>query len=111
MSKIEEAHEMLKALGLPPAQYNEMSALTFLALCNIKENINWSLATNHSLGVSKGLMSFVKENYNKNYAQNTRETFRRQVLHQFVQARIVDYNPDFPNLPVNSPNVHYALTN
>jgi hypothetical protein len=30
MSKIEEAQEILKALGLPPAQYNEMAALTLL---------------------------------------------------------------------------------
>lgn len=44
------------------------------------------------------------------YAPNTRETFRRQVLHQFLQARIVDYNPDNPALPVNSPNAHYKLT-
>ncbi len=35
---------------------------------------------------------------------------RRQVLHQFIQARIADYNPDNPALPVNSPNAHYALT-
>ena len=55
-------------------------------------------------------MSFVNENYNKNYAPNTRETFRRQVLHQFVQARLIDYNPDNPKLPVNSPNAHYAIT-
>jgi hypothetical protein len=38
MSKLLEAQEILKAIGLPPAQYNEMSALTFLAICNIKEN-------------------------------------------------------------------------
>lgn len=55
-------------------------------------------------------MIFVNDNYNKTYAPNTRETFRRQVLHQFVQARVVDYNPDEPNLPVNSPKAHYALT-
>ncbi len=41
MSKIEEAQEILRALGLPPAQYNEMAALTFLAVCNIKENDKW----------------------------------------------------------------------
>ena len=29
---------------------------------------------------------------------------------QHVQARVVDYNPDEPNLPVNSPKAHYALT-
>lgn len=110
MSKILEAQEILRTLGLPPAQYNEMSALTFLAICNIKESDEWKSVTRQSLGVTKGIMNFVNENYNKSYAPNTRETFRRQVLHQFVQARIVDYNPDKPNLPVNSPNAHYALT-
>ncbi|NJN26150.1 MAG: restriction endonuclease [Cyclobacteriaceae bacterium] len=110
MSKIEEAQEILRALGLPPAQYNEMAAVTFLALCNIKENDKWAKATRQSLGVTKGIMTFVNENYGKSYAPNTRETFRRQVLHQFVQARVVDYNPDNPILPVNSPRAHYALT-
>lgn len=110
MSKLEEAQEILKALGLPPAQYNEMAALTFLAVCNIKENDSWANATRQSLGVTKGIMTFVNDNYGKSYAPNTRETFRRQVLHQFVQARVVDYNPDKPDLPINSPNAHYALT-
>lgn len=111
MSKIKEAQEILKALGLPLAQYNELAALTFLAICNIKKRDKWTNAIRQSLGITKGIMSFVNENYDKNYAPNTRETFRRQVLHQFVQARIVDYNPDKPNLPVNSPNAHYAVTN
>lgn len=110
MSKLKEAQEIIKALGLPPAQYNEMAALTFLALCNIKEIDHWTNATRQSMGVTKGIMSFVNENYGKLYAPNTRETFRRQVLHQFVQARVVDYNPDIPNLPVNSPRAHYAIT-
>lgn len=110
MSKIDEAKEILKALGLPPAQYNEMAALTFLAVCHIKENDKWANATRQSLGVTNGIMTFVNENYGKSYAPNTRETFRRQVLHQFVQARILDYNPDNPSLPTNSPKAHYALS-
>ncbi len=110
MSKITEAQEILRTLGLPPAQCNEMSALTLLALCNIKEDDIWNDSTRQSLGVTKGVMSFVKEAYNKEYAPNTRETFRRQVLHQFVQARIADYNPDNPSLSVNSPNAHYAIS-
>jgi hypothetical protein len=32
------------------------------------------------------------------------------VLHQFVQGRIADYNPDEPGLPTNSPRAHYSLT-
>lgn len=87
-----------------------MGALTFLAVCNIKENDKWTKASRQSLGISKDIMTFVNENYGKSYAPNTRETFRRQVLHQFVQARVVDYNPDNPSLPVNSPRAHYALT-
>lgn len=111
MSKIIEAQEILKALGLPSAQYNEMSALTLLALCGLKENDNWNNSIQQSLGVTKGIMDFVNANYDKSYAPNTRETFRRQVLHQFVQARVANYNPDDPTLPVNSPKAHYALTN
>jgi hypothetical protein len=111
MSKLKEAQEILKTLGLPPAQYNEMAALTFLAICNIRKNDKWENAIRQSLGVTKGIMTFVNKNYGKNYAPNTRETFRRQVLHQFIQARIVDYNPDQPGLSTNSPKAHYAISN
>ena len=110
MSKIAEAKQILKELGLPTAQQNEISAYTLLALCGIKPRNTWSQATRKSLKVTKGIMAFVLDVYKREYAPNTRETFRRQVLHQFVQARITDYNPDNPKLPVNSPNAHYALT-
>lgn len=112
MGKISEAQEILKNLGLPIPQQNEMSALTLLALCNIREDDYWKDATRDSKRITKDIMSFVNENYKKDsqYAPNTRETFRRQVLHQFVQAGIVNYNPDIPDLPVNSPKAHYALT-
>lgn len=110
MSKIEEAQAILKELGLPDAQQNEISGYTLLALCNLKENDKWSNAFRQSHGVSKGIMAFIAENYGKEYAPNTRETFRRQVLHQLVQAGIADYNPDIPNLPVNSPRAHYAIS-
>jgi len=96
MNKIEEAQIILKDLGLPKSQQNEMSAVTLLALCNIKEIDKWKDAEKISLGVSNGVMKFSSEFYNMNYAPNSRETFRRKVLHQFIQARIVDYNPDDP---------------
>lgn len=110
MSKIEEAQAVLKELGLPDAQQNEISGYTLLALCNLRENDKWAKAFKQSHGVSKGIMAFILENYNKEYAPNTRETFRRQVLHQLVQAGIADYNPDIPDLPVNSPRAHYAIS-
>lgn len=110
MSKIEDARKILRDLGLPTAQQNEISALTLLALCGLRPRDPWSKATRKSLKISKGIMAFVLDAHKREYAPNTRETFRRQVLHQFVQARIADYNPDNPSLPVNSPNAHYALT-
>ncbi len=110
MTKIAEAQEILHELGLPNAQQNEISAYTLLALCNMKVDDSWSDAKQQSLGVTKGIMSFISANYQREYAPNTRETVRRQVLHQFVQAGIADYNPDFPDLPVNSPRAHYALS-
>jgi len=108
--KIEEAQAILRELGLPPAQQNEISALTLLALCGIRPNDPWSASYRHSLTVSKGVMDFAATAYKKKYAPNTRETVRRQVLHQFVQAYLADYNPDDPTLPTNSPRAHYAIT-
>lgn len=110
MSKIKEAQTILKELGLPQAQQNDISALTLLALCGVKEASAWKDAQRSSLKVTKGVMAFMAKQYKRRYAPNTRETVRRQVLHQFVQARLVDYNPDNPQLPVNSPNAHYAIS-
>lgn len=110
MKKIKEARDILDTLGLPPAQQNEMSALTLIALCGLSKNDSWQNSQKHSLTISKGIMDFITEKYKRKYAPNTRETFRRQVLHQFVQARLVDYNPDNPQLPTNSPLAHYSLT-
>lgn len=56
------------------------------------------------------MMDFAKEYYNKEYAPNTRETFRRFSTHQMVQAGIVVYNPDKPDRPVNSPNTVYRIS-
>ena len=45
MSKIDQAKDILKSLGLPEAQQNEISALTLLALCGIKPKDKWDNAT------------------------------------------------------------------
>ncbi len=96
---------------MPPAQQNEIAALTLLALCGIKPRDKWATAKRNRNSVSKDIMVFIAKQYAVNYAPNTRETVRRQVLHQFVQAQIVDYNPFDPNLPTNSPRTHYAISN
>ena len=109
MSKISEAKVILQALGLPPPQCNEMSCLTLLALACVKPRGSWKNTKRSRTSVSKGVMAFVRDYYGKDYAENTRETFRRQVLHQFVQAHLAEYNPYEPSLATNSPRAHYAL--
>ncbi len=109
-TKIRRASEILRTLGLPKEQQNQMSALTLLALAGLSPGDKWKEATSKSLTVTKGVMAFIADRYGKKYAPNTRETFRRQVLHQFVQGHIADYNPDDQSLPTNSPKAHYALT-
>jgi hypothetical protein len=65
VGKIEEAQEILKLLGLPAAQQNEISALTLLALCGLTPDKPWRDASKSSLGVSKGIMAFIAEHYDR----------------------------------------------
>ena len=118
MSKIDEGKEILEALGFPKAQRNDRSALILLALCNIKKKDSWNKAKQVSMSVVgnkenaryEGIMRFIAQRYKKQYAENSRETFRRQTLHQFVQGGVVNHNPENPNLPTNSKDNHYRIT-
>lgn len=109
MGKVEEGRAILAALGLPPAQQTTIASYTLLVLANLSEADQWLRAQRRSLKIHDILAS-MRVAYRKVYAENTRETVRRQVLHQFEQARVVDRNPDAPGLPTNSPRTHYALS-
>lgn len=105
---INAAHQILVALGLPPAQQNERSALCLLALLNLTPGKPWSQAENPLIGITP-IMDWAREHYAKEYAPNTRETVRRQTMHQFCDAGIALYNPDQPDRPVNSPKAVYQI--
>lgn len=105
---IEEAHQILISLGLPRAQHNERSALSLLALLNLTPGKKWAQAENPLIGITP-IMGWLRKHYGKEYAPNTRETFRRQTMHQFVDAGIAIYNPDKPDRPVNSPKAVYQI--
>jgi hypothetical protein len=55
------------------------------------------------------LMEFFAANYKKKYKPNTRETVRRQTIHQFLQAGLVVANPDDHSRPINSPKAVYQI--
>lgn len=107
--KIEEALSILTELGMPKAQRNERSALTLLALLALKPGDAWENASAPLIGITP-IMDFIRDAYARAYAPNTRETFRRQTMHQFVQAGIAIMNPDDPGRAVNSPKCVYQIS-
>ena len=106
---LEAAIEILSVLGLPKSQLNLRSGLTLLALGNIRPDGSFADATCPLIGITP-IMDWAAKNYDAKYAPNTRETFRRQTMHQFMAAGLVRYNPDKPSRPVNSPSAVYQLT-
>jgi hypothetical protein len=108
MGKLEEAKEILKALGMPKQQYNDRSAWTFLALLDLKEDGQWSKITNQRLGIQQ-IMDFIAEYYGKKYATGSRETFRKETIHQFIDGAIAERNVDETDRATNSPHYSYGI--
>lgn len=108
MSKIEDALQIVIALGLPKAQHNDRTALCLLALLNLTEGKAWADIESPLIGITP-MMQFAETVYGKQYAPNTRETFRRFSMHQMVDAGIALLNPDDPTRPVNSPKTVYQI--
>ena len=106
--KIDEALEILRALGLPAAQQNERSALTLLALLDLKPETAWVDASSPLRGITQ-MMDFFSKHYGKTYKPNTRESVRRQTVHQFLDAGIIIANPDNPKRPINSGRTVYQI--
>jgi len=106
--RINEARAVLEALGLPRQQLNERSALCLLALLDLDPTAAWADSRDPLMGVTP-IMDWARKHYGKRYAPNTRETIRRQTLHQFCGAGIACYNPDAPERAVNSPRAVYQI--
>ena len=98
---VRQARDVLSALGFDKARSNERSALTLLSLLGLRPGDSWADATRDLHGVTP-LMDWMAKYLDKRYAPNSRETVRRQTLHQFVDAALVVLNPDDPSRPVNS---------
>ncbi|HAW58542.1 MAG TPA: restriction endonuclease, partial [Bacteroidales bacterium] len=109
MSKTGEVLDLLRKLGIPKQQQNERSALTLLAIAQIREDSNWTEAVQQPI-IIHDIMNFIRENYNRDYAENSRETIRRQTIHQFEQAGLIIRNTDEPKRPTNSPKTNYVAS-
>jgi len=99
---------VLKKLDLPKAQQNNRSAYTLLALLGLEEDDDWSNSGQNLMGIHD-IIVFIKDNYDFEYAENSRESIRRRTIHQFMDAMIIEKNADDPSRPTNSGNTVYSI--
>ena len=107
-TKVVQAQELLKELGMPRQQQGNRSAWVLLALACIRPQDRW-LKAQAPLLKTVDIMQFIREHYGQDYKPNSRETIRRQTLHQFEQAGLVERNRDDPSRATNSGNNNYSL--
>ena len=105
MDKIDEARVLLKMLGMPKTQQADICCYVLLAMAGIKPDTLWKDAGNEWIRIHD-IIQFANTYYGSTYAENSRETFRKQALHHFRNAALVEDN----GKATNSPNYRYRLT-
>ena len=103
--KKEVVRTFLQALGMPKEQLSDICCLSMLALAHITEADHWTKATNEWTRIHD-VIAFCNEHYHTSYAENSRETFRKQAMHHFRNAAIIEDN----QLATNSPSYSYRIT-
>lgn len=104
MDKLQETREFLKSIGMP-IQQADICCYVILAMSGIRSDMSWSQATNEWVRIHE-IIQFANTYYNVSYAENSRETFRKQALHNFRTGALVEDNGQ----ATNSPNYRYRLT-
>ena len=105
MSKLEEAKNILNELKVPLKQQSDLCGYVILAMADIKKNDKWAKATNKWIRIHE-VIAFIRDSYEVSYAENSRETFRKQAIHHFRNAAFIEDN----GTATNSPNYRYRLT-
>ena len=107
--RIKEAIAVLTQLGLPREQLNDRTAICLLALLGMTPKTPWAKAVNPMLGI-RAILDVARSEFERNYAENTRETVRDESIKPMVAAGLLLRNPDQPDRAVNSPKNCYQVT-
>ena len=105
MDKIKEIRNVLLCLDMPKRQQSDLCVLTLLGMAGLTKKAKWEEAVNKWMRIHD-IIAFVNKYYKTSYAENSRETFRKQALHHFRSAAIVEDN----SKATNSPDYRYRLT-
>jgi hypothetical protein len=106
--KLQDARIILEALDFPRAQLNDRSALTLLALLDMRPAKSWQDAQAPLIGITP-IMKWAQAHYGVTYAPNSRESFRKDTMHHFAEAALAVQNPDQPGRATNSPKWCYQI--
>lgn len=82
-----------------------MCCCVLLALADLKEEQPWNSASNNWIRIHD-VIAFANGNYGTTYAENSRETFRKEAIHHFRNAAFIEDNGNV----TNSPKYCYRLT-
>ena len=107
-TRIQEARTLLGHFDLPKSAQNDRSALTLLALLDLKPDESWGEAKQPLRGVTP-IMTFCREHYGSSYQPNSRESFRKDTLHHWVHESLAEINADDPSRPTNSQKTVYRV--
>lgn len=104
MSRIDDARAFLQDIGMPKAQQADLCCYSLLAMAGVTPTTEWKDATNDWIRIHD-IMVYTSQQYNVTYAENSRETFRKQAMHHFRNAALTEDN----GKATNSPNYSYRI--
>ncbi|HEX4962261.1 MAG TPA: BsuBI/PstI family type II restriction endonuclease [Thermoanaerobaculia bacterium] len=105
---IEDVKELLRELRFPSSAISDQTALTLLALADRRPREG--LLVGHSCLADGArihdVLNFVREDFGRKVAENTRESYRKTSLRPLIDARWVVRH----QLTTNDPNTYYRLS-
>jgi hypothetical protein len=90
---------------MPKKQQSDICAYTLLSLAGVYDGATWASATNEFLRIHD-VIAYTRDMFEAPYAENSRESFRKQAMHPFRTAAIIEDN----GKATNSPHYSYRLT-
>lgn len=105
MDKLEVAKHLLARVGMPAEQQSALCCRSLLAMAKLAKSTPYSQATNEWVRIHD-IIAFISDHYGVDYAENSRETFRKRAMHAFRAAALIEDN----GKSTNSPNYRYRIT-
>ena len=110
MDKLELARQLLKQIKMPVKHQSNLCCLALLAMAKLKKRTPWCKATNEWMRIHD-VLDFIKNNYGVSYAENSRETFRKQAMHPFRTASLISLSVCLSENKLGTENCRFRLFN